>query len=112
MITRNKIIFLVLLLYSFGSSRDLKILHMEGTFDIDEDGQYEFAAVEFDRMNGHSISMIRYYEIDIDGFQNLTWELELPDGLLGSFVGVRLADLVGDGVPELIAVANLSLIHI
>ena len=76
MITRNKIIFLVLLLYSFGSSRDLKILHMEGTFDIDEDGQYEFAAVEFDRMNGHSISMIRYYEIDIDGFQNLTWELE------------------------------------
>ena len=58
MITRNKIIFLVLLLYSFGSSRDLKILHMEGTFDIDEDGQYEFAAVEFDRMNGHSISMI------------------------------------------------------
>jgi len=108
MITRNKIIFLVLLLYSFGSSRDLKILHMEGTFDIDEDGQYEFATVEFDRMNGHSISMIRYYEIDIDGFQNLTWELELPDGLLGSFVGVRLADLVGDGVPELIAVANLS----
>ena len=37
MITRNKIIFLVLLFYSFGFSRDLKILHMEGTFDIDED---------------------------------------------------------------------------
>ena len=81
---------------------------MEGTFDLDEDGQYEFAAVEFDRINGRSVSMIRYYEIDIDGFQNLTWELELPDGLLGSFVGVRLADLVGDGIPELIAVANLS----
>jgi len=108
MIARNKIISLVLLLYCFGFSRELKILHMEGTFDLDGDGQYEFASVEFDRINGHSISMIRYYEIDIDGFQNLTWELELPDGLLGSFVGVRLADLVGDGVPELIAVANLS----
>jgi len=60
MITRHKIISLVLLLYSFGFSRDLKILHMEGTFDLDEDGQYEFAAVEFDRINGRSVSMIRY----------------------------------------------------
>ena len=91
-----------------GISKDLKIIDMEGTYDLDGDGQYEFAAVEFNRLNGHTISMIRYYEIDIDGYQNLLWELEMPDGLLGSFVGVKLADIIGDGVPELVAVANLS----
>ena len=105
-----KYIIIILLLSStdIGISKDLKIVDMEGTYDLDGDGQYEFAAVEFNRLNGHTISMIRYYEIDIDGYQNLLWELEMPDGLLGSFVGVKLADIIGDGVPELVAVANLS----
>ena len=105
-----KYIIIILLLFSMdiGISKDLKIIDMEGTYDLDGDGQYEFAAVEFNRLNGHTISMIRYYEIDIDGYQNLLWELEMPDGLLGSFVGVKLADIIGDGVPELVAVANLS----
>ena len=91
-----------------GLSQELKIIDMEGTYDLDRDGQYEFAALEYNRFNGDAISMIRYYEIDIDGYQNLSWELEMPDGLLGSFIGVKLADIIGDGIPELVAVANLS----
>ena len=108
MIYKYIIIILLLSSMDIGISKDLKIIDMEGTYDLDGDGQYEFAAVEFNRLNGHTISMIRYYEIDIDGYQNLLWELEMPDGLLGSFVGVKLADIIGDGVPELVAVANLS----
>ena len=102
------ITFLFLLSIGIGFSKELKIINMEGTYDLDGDGQYEFAALEFNRINGHTISMIRYYEIDIDGYQNLSWELEMPDGLLGSFIGVKLADIIGDGIPELVAVANLS----
>ena len=75
MITRNKIISLVLLLYSFGSSRDLKILHMEGTFDIDEDGQYEFAAVEF-APSGQSCVLGNFNKFFVYGYNNRTssWE--------------------------------------
>ena len=102
------ITFLFLLSIGIGFSKELKIINMEGTYDLDGDGQYEFASLEFNRINGHTISMIRYYEIDIDGYQNLSWELEMPDGLLGSFIGVKLADIIGDGIPELVAVANLS----
>ena len=100
--------FLFLCSVEIGLSKELKIIDMEGTYDLDGDGQYEFAALEYNRLNGHTISMIRYYEIDIDGYQNLSWELEMPDGLLGSFIGVKLADIIGDGTPELVAVANLS----
>ena len=101
-------IFLFLCSMEIGLSQELKIIDMEGTYDLDGDGQYEFAALEYNRFNGDAISMIRYYEIDIDGYQNLSWELEMPDGLLGSFIGVKLADIIGDGIPELVAVANLS----
>ena len=100
--------FLFFCFIGIGFSQELKIIDMEGTYDLDGDGQYEFAALEYNRLNGNTISMIRYYEIDIDGYQNLSWELEMPDGLLGSFIGVKLADIIGDGIPELVAVANLS----
>ena len=100
--------FLFFCFTGIGFSQELKIIDMEGTYDLDGDGQYEFAALEYNRLNGNTISMIRYYEIDIDGYQNLSWELEMPDGLLGSFIGVKLADIIGDGMPELVAVANLS----
>ena len=100
--------FLFFCFTGIGFSQELKIIDMEGTYDLDGDGQYEFAALEYNRLNGNTISMIRYYEIDIDGYQNLSWELEMPDGLLGSFIGVKLADIIGDGIPELVAVANLS----
>ncbi len=98
----------LLLAFNLLFGKDLQIVHMEGTFDLDQDGLYEFATVEVGRENGHSISMIRYYEIDGDGYQQLNWELAAPDGLLGNFVGLKLGDLDGDGNPELITIMNLT----
>ncbi|MDP6229241.1 MAG: putative Ig domain-containing protein [Candidatus Marinimicrobia bacterium] len=99
---------IILLIISVVFSKDLQIIHMEGTFDLDQDGLYEFAAIEVGQDNGHSVSMIRYYEIDGDGYQQLNWELAAPDGLLGNFVNLKLGDLDGDGNPELITIMNLT----
>ena len=72
---------------------------MEGTYDLDGDGFMEFASVE-SKINGNKkFSVIRYYELDDNGYQKLEWELESPDGLLSNFVDVELGDLDGDGVP-------------
>ncbi|MEE8437088.1 MAG: VCBS repeat-containing protein [Candidatus Neomarinimicrobiota bacterium] len=90
------------------SAQNMKIIHMEGTFDLDGDGLQEFATIEEKIMGDHKKSVIRYYEMDEDGFQRVTWELEAPDGMLGSFVDVKLADLDGEGVPELITIINLA----
>ncbi len=97
-----------ILLMAMLSGKDLQIIHMEGTFDLDGDGLIEFAAVEIGQENGRSVSMIRYYEIDGDGYQQLNWELAAPDGLLGNFVNLKLGDLDGNGSPELITVMNLT----
>ena len=89
-------------------SQGLKITHMEGTYDLDGDGFQEFASVEEGLLGNKKSSVIRYYELDDDGYQKMGWELEAPDGLLGNFVNVKLGDLDGDGVPELITVSNLA----
>ena len=79
-------LFILSLVLNALFGKDLQIIHMEGTFDLDNDGLVEFAAVEVGRDNGHSVSRIRYYEIVGDGYQQLNWELSAPDGLLGNFV--------------------------
>ena len=86
------------------SAQEYKINHMEGTYDLDQDGLQEFVSVESKTVNNNSFSVIRYYELDNDGYQNLEWELEAPNGLLSNFVDVELGDLDGDGIPELITV--------
>ena len=65
--------FLFFCFTGIGFSQELKIIDMEGTYDLDGDGQYEFAALEYNRLNGNTIYMIRYYEIDIYGYKNLYW---------------------------------------
>lgn len=104
----NRSFISVILVLNLMIGKDLQIIHMEGTFDLDNDGLIEFATVEVGRENGHSVSMIRYYEIDGDGYQQLNWELAAPDGLLGNFVNLKLGDLDGDGTPELITIMNLT----
>ena len=89
-------------------AQDLKIVHMEGTYDLDGDGLKEFATVESGSIGGKQISVIRYYEINKEGYQEITWEFEAPDGVLGNFVDVELGDLDGDGTPELITVSNIA----
>ena len=89
-------------------SQGLKITHMEGTYDLDEDGFQEFASIEEGLLGNKKSSVVRYYELDGDGYQKMGWELDAPDGLLGNFVNVKLGDLDGDGVPELVTVSNLA----
>jgi len=89
-------------------AQDLKIVHMEGSYDLDGDGLKEFATVESGSIGGKQKSIIRYYEINQDGFQEVAWEFEAPDGVLGNFVDVELGDLDGDGSPELITVSNIA----
>ena len=103
----KKIFFVFVCLSALGAQR-LKITHMEGTYDLDGDGLQEFASVESGTSGNKKVSVIRYYELDENGFQQMGWELEAPDGLLGNFVDVELGDLDGDGVPELITVSNLA----
>ena len=104
----KRIIILLSFIFSVLLGKDLQIIHMEGTFDLDNDGLIEFASIEVGRENGNYISMIRYYEIDGDGYQQLNWELAAPDGLLGNFVNLKIGDLDGNGTPELITIMNLT----
>ena len=53
----------LILLVSLSFSQDLKVVHMEGTYDLDGDGLKEFATVEAGSIGGRQISVIRYYEI-------------------------------------------------
>ena len=89
-------------------SQDLKTTHLEGTYDLDGDGFQEFVSIESGSENNKNISVIRYYELNAEGYQQMTWELKAPEGLLGNFVDVKIGDLDGDGIPELITVSNLA----
>ena len=104
----KKILSTLIFLVSFSISQDLKVVHMEGTYDLDGDGLKEFATIESGSVGGKQISVIRYYEVDENGYQEVNWEFEAPDGVLGNFVDVELGDLDGDGSPELITVSNIT----
>ena len=104
----KKLLLTHTLLVSFLLSQELKVVHMEGTYDLDGDGLKEFATVESGSIGGKLISVIRYYEVDESGYQEVSWEFEAPDGVLGNFVDVELGDLDGDGSPELITVSNIT----
>ena len=98
----------IALLFTFSQAQQYKITHMEGTYDLDGDGFMEFVSVESKTNENNKYSVVRYYELDDNGYQQLEWELEAPDGLLSNFVDVELGDLDGDGVPELITVSNMA----
>ena len=85
-----------------------KIVHMNGTYDLDGDALLEFIALELDLTHAVFPSTVRYYEIDADGYQTLVWEFTPPDALDGHFVDAQIGDLDGDGSPELVLVMNLS----
>ena len=103
-----KRLYTLLFIFSSIYAQGLRVVHMEGTYDLDGDRLQEFATIEKGLLNNNSVSLIRYYEINNDGYQQMNWELKAPDGLLGNFVDVELGDLNGDGTPELITVSNLA----
>lgn len=104
----RNITIIVAVLMSAAFPQELKIIYMDGTFDLDQDKLHEFVTIETGTIDESEVSVVRYYEMDEDGYQRLNWELETPEGLLGSFVGVKVGDLNGDGIPELVTVLNVS----
>ena len=99
---------IVLLMFSVVVGFGQKIVHMNGTYDLDGDQLLEFIALELDPNQDVFPTAVRYYEIDADGYQTLIWEFTPPIALTGEFVDAKIGDMDGDGSPELILVMNLS----
>jgi hypothetical protein len=90
--------------FSYGQ----KIVHMNGTYDLDGDNMLEFLSLEINPDLEVFPTAVRYYEIDSDGYQNLIWEFIPPVALEGDFVNAQIGDVDGDGSPELVLVMNLT----
>ena len=105
----NRKIRLLTALFLFMSfSLGQKIVHMDGSFDLDGDNLLEFISLELDPSKNVFPTMVRYNEIDTDGYQTVVWEFDAPKELDGYFVDAKIGDLDGNGVPDLIIVMNLS----
>ena len=68
-----KSLIIVLVYASALWAQGLKIIHMEGTYDLDGDGLQEFASVESGQLGDKKLSVIRYYELDENGYQQMDW---------------------------------------
>ena len=77
-----------------------KIVNMNGTYDLDGDNMLEFISLELNPNKDIFPKLVRYYEIDADGYQSLIWEFIPPVALEGDFVDAKIGDINGDGVPE------------
>ena len=85
-----------------------KIVNMNGTYDLDGDNMLEFISLELNPNKDIFPKLVRYYEIDADGYQTIIWEFIPPVALEGDFVDAKIGDVNGDGVPELVVVMNLT----
>ena len=102
----KKTIYIVFTVFSILFSQ--KIVHMNGSYDLDEDQFLEFISLELNPNKDVFPTQVRYYEVNSDGYQNLIWEFKPPIGLEGQFVDAQIGELDGDGSPELIVIMNLS----
>ncbi len=106
--TLQKVIPLFLLAAQLVTGQSQKIIHLDGSYDLDGDKWQEFIALELNPSEEYFPSSIHYYEVDNDGYQTKTWEFSPPDELEGYFVNAIIGDIQGDGTPDLITVMNLS----
>ena len=60
---------LIALLLSFPFGQ--KIVHMNGTYDLDGDNMLEFLSLEVNPDIEVFPTAVRFYEIDSDGYQNI-----------------------------------------
>ncbi|MAG20765.1 MAG: hypothetical protein CMF77_01160 [Candidatus Marinimicrobia bacterium] len=104
----RQIRFLFLLFFiAFTSAQNLKIDHMNGVYDLDNDDLVEFLTVEDGQGTGGLVVRVGYYEIDELGFPQLLWSLDAPQDIDGSIVNGVLADLDGSGIPAIVVAANV-----
>ena len=75
------ILKIVLLSLSLSSVFAQKIVHMNGTYDLDGDNMLEFIALELNPNKDIFPKLVRYYEIDADGYQTIMWEFIPPVAL-------------------------------
>ena len=110
--------FLTISLLSFSFGADLKIVHIDGVFDLDNDDLVEFITIEEGRGDGDITGKIGYYEIDELGYPQLLWHLssrstpfETDTGsrfqVTGALVDAAITDLDGNGSAELVVAANI-----
>ena len=99
-------IFILISIHSLLFSEQ-KIVHMNGTYDLDGDNMLEFISLELNPNQDVFPKTVRYYEIDSDGYQTLVWEFIPPVTLDGEFVDAKIGDIDGNGSPELVIVMNL-----
>ena len=105
---KNKIILSVIFILASSFLNAQKIVHLEGSYDLDGDNLLEFISLELDPDKNVFPTVVKYNEVDQDGYQSSIWEFDAPKELDGYFVDAKIGDLDGDGIPDLIIVMNLS----
>ncbi|RMF09434.1 MAG: VCBS repeat-containing protein [Candidatus Neomarinimicrobiota bacterium] len=73
-------------------------LHVDGTWDLDQDGASEILL--FDQSAAPQLSLV---EINPDGHHLPVWQFTVPEDWLGWITDAQLADVDADGTPELLA---------
>ena len=103
---------------SFSYGADLKIVHMDGVFDLDNDDLVEFITIEEGKGDGGVTGKVGYYEIDELGYPQLLWHLSSRSTpskpgaggrfqITGALVDAAITDLNGSGTAELVIAANV-----
>ncbi len=85
-----------------------KIVDLGGVYDLNENSQAEFFTVFENGLETGSTVIIRHNEIDGLGFQQVLWELVLPEDVQGHYVDMELTDLGGNGQHQLVVLVNVS----
>jgi len=109
---------ITIFLFSFSFAADLKIVHMDGVFDLDNDDLVEFITIEEGKGDGGITGMVGYYEIDELGYPQLLWHLSSRSTpfepgagarfqITGALVDAAITDLDGSGTAELVVAANV-----
>jgi len=112
------ITIMTIALLSFSYGADLKIVHMDGVFDLDNDDLVEFITIEEGKGDGGVTGKVGYYEIDELGYPQLLWHLSsrstpfMPGAgarfqITGALVDAAITDLNGSGTAELVVAANV-----
>ena len=87
-----------------------KIVQMNGTYDLDGDKMLEFIALELNPEKDIFPKLVRYYEVDSDGYQTIVWEFIPPIATIGMFVILSMfkleSSLLSCFIPLIMSIAT------